>query len=140
MNRLVLDASVALKTLLPKEQHHDLALALLMEFRNRLRELIAPDLLPAEMGHALMRAERKGIIDQGEGKRLFDDFINPCLDLYPYSDLFDRAMEISSQFRVGFYDACYAALAESKDCDLVTTDEKLINSLPTFPIIHLTDV
>lgn len=87
MNRLVLDASVALKTLLPQEQHHDLALALLMEFRSRLRELIAPDLLPAEMGHALMRAERKGIIDQG-----------------------------------------------------VTTDEKLINSLPTFPIVHLTDV
>lgn len=56
MNTLVLDAPVALKSLLPKEQHHDSAFALLMEFQSHLPELIAPDILPAEMGHALMKA------------------------------------------------------------------------------------
>ena len=137
---LVLDASVAVKILLPEEEHHDLALQLLTEFRSQLRYLIAPDILPAEMGHVLTKAERRGIIPKGRGKVLFDDFINPCIDLYPFGDLFDRAMEIASDFRVGFYDSCYAVLAEEQGMELVTTDEKLINSLPKFPIVHLMDV
>jgi predicted nucleic acid-binding protein len=89
------------------------------------------------MGHALMRAERKALIPKGQGKVLFDDFIVPCPRLYAYGDVYERAMAIASQFRIGFYDACYVALAEQEDCDLVTTDEKLINSLPGFPIVHL---
>lgn len=137
MNRLVLDASVGLKMIFVAETDASLAIALRDEFRNNVRQLIAPDLLPAEMGHALMRAERKGIIARGEGKALFDQFINPCPQLFSYGDLYDRAMEIASDNRVGFYDSCYVALAEQEGCDLVTTDEKLINSLPGFPIVHL---
>ena len=137
MNKLVLDASVALKMVFVKEKDAALAIALQDEFRNQIRELIAPDLLPAEMGHALLRAERRGLIPQGAGKVLFEDFIVPCPRLYPYGDLYDRVMEIGSQFRIGFYDACYVSLAEQEGCDLVTTDEKLVNTLPDFPIIHL---
>ncbi len=137
MSKLVLDASVALKMVFVKEKDAALALTLQDEFRNQVRDLVAPDLLPAEMGHALMRAERKGLIPQGQGKVLFEDFIVPCPRLFPYGDLYDRAMDIASQFRIGFYDACYVSLAEQEDCDLVTTDEKLINSLPGFPLVHL---
>ena len=134
--KYVLDASVALKTLL-KEPDSPLALALRDDFKNQVVELIAPDFLPAEMGHALTRAERKGIIPKGEAKVLFDQFINPCPQLFPFGDLFDQAMDISSNFRVGLYDCLYAALAQQEQCDLVTADEKLINSLPGFPIVSL---
>lgn len=137
MSKLVLDASVALKMVFVTEKDAALAVALQEEFRNQVMELIAPDFLPAEMGHALMRAERKGLIPQGQGKVLFEDFIVPCPRLFPYGDLYDRAMDIASQFRIGFYDACYVSLAEQEGCDLVTCDEKLQNSLPGFPIVSL---
>ncbi|MBS0260459.1 MAG: type II toxin-antitoxin system VapC family toxin [Planctomycetes bacterium] len=140
MNRLVLDASVALKMIFLKEKDSALAVALQEEFRNQVRQLIAPDILPAEMGHALMRAERKGLIQKGQGKVLFEDFIVPCPQLFPYGELFDRAMEIASDFRIGFYDALYVTLAEQEGCDLVTSDEKLQNSLPGFPIVSLSSI
>ena len=133
--RYVLDASVAMKSLLKEVDF--LAIALREEFKRQVHELIAPDVLPAEMGHALTRAERKGIIPKGTAKILFHQFINPCPELYPYGDLYDRAMEIASDFRVGFYDALYVSLAEREGCELVTADEKLQNSLPGFPIISL---
>ena len=140
VNRLVLDASVALKMIFVSEIESELALALQDDFRSKSRQLIAPDLLPAEMGHALMKADRKGIIPKGQGIILFDEFINPCPELFPYGDLYDRAMEIASDYRVGFYDALYVTLAEQEGCDLVTTDEKLRNSLPGFPIVSLSSI
>jgi predicted nucleic acid-binding protein len=140
MSRLVLDASVALKMMFVAERHAALALALQDEFRNQVRELIAPDVLPAEMGHALMRAVRRGLIPQGQGKVLFEDFIVPCPRLYPYGDLYDSAMDIASKLRIGFYDALYVALSEDEGRPLVTADVKLLNSLPSFSIVHLTSL
>ena len=140
MSRLVLDASVALKMIFVSEKDSALAVSLQDDFRNQARQLIAPDVLPAEMGHALMRAERRGIIRKGQGRDLFLDFIDPCPRLFPYGDLYDRAMEIASDFRIGFYDALYVALAEHEGCDLVTADDRLINALPGFPIVSLSSL
>jgi predicted nucleic acid-binding protein len=137
MNRLVLDASVALKMIFVSEKDSPRAVALQDDFRKQVRQLIAPDVLPAEMGHALMRAERRGIIRKGEGQVLFLDFIDPCPQLFAYGDLYDRAMEIASDYRIGFYDALYVTLAEQEGCDLVTADDKLVNALPGFPIVSL---
>jgi predicted nucleic acid-binding protein len=137
MNRLVLDASVALKMIFVSEKDSPLAVSLQNDFRNQLTQLIAPDVLPAEMGHALMRAEQRGIIRKGQGRDLFLDFIDPCPQLFPYGDLYDRAMEIASDFRIGFYDALYVALAEQEACELVTADDRLLNALPGFPLVAL---
>ena len=134
--RYVLDASVALKTIL-KEADSARAIALRDDFRNRLVELIAPDILPVEISHALARAERRGIIAKGQAKPLLLNFIQPCPILHTYGDFLERALEISSDFRVGIYDALYVSLAEQEGCDLVTADAKLITSLPGFPIVSL---
>lgn len=124
--KYVLDASVALKMVL-KEQDSDRALALREDFRNGIHELIAPDILPVEMGHALTRAERKGILKQGQARVLISDFLDPCPELYPYGEVYDRAMQLSSAIRVGFYDCIYVALAEHEGCPVVTADERLVN-------------
>lgn len=125
--KYVLDASVALKMLLP-EQDSPIALALREDFRNQVRELIAPDILPAEMGHALTRAERKGIIPVGEAEKLFYDFLDPCPHLFPYGDVYDRAMQLSSVIRIGFYDCLYVALGEREGCPVVTADDRLVTA------------
>ena len=56
--------------------------------------------------------------------------------LIPALPLTQRAIEISSQMRVGAYDCLYVALAEREGCELVTADDKLVKNLqPTFPFI-----
>lgn len=137
--KYVLDASVAVKMLLP-EQDSSLALALQDGFRKQVHELIAPDIIPAELGHVLTRAERKGIIQCGEAHGLILDFLMPCPRLFPYGDLYDRAIQLSSHFRIGFYDCLYVALAEEESCSLVTADERLMRTLPNFAIVPLASV
>ncbi len=47
-----------------------------------------------------------------------------------------RVMNISSRMRIGVYDCLYMALAEREGCQLITSDQRLINSLGTqFPFI-----
>jgi predicted nucleic acid-binding protein len=137
--KYVLDASVAVKMLLYEQDSH-LALGLQDDFRRQICELIAPDLLPAEMGHALTRAERKGIIPAGDAEALILGFLDPCPRLFPYGELYDRAMQLSSTFRVGFYDCLYVALAEGEGCSLVTADERLMRTLPNFAIVSLSSL
>lgn len=56
--KYVLDASVAFKWLVT-EADSVKALRLRDDFRNGIHELLAPDVLPIEVAHALTRAERQ---------------------------------------------------------------------------------
>ena len=56
--------------------------------------------------------------------------------LVPYFPLMPRAFAISSSTRQGVYDCVYVALAEREGCELVTSDNKLVNKLQSlFPFI-----
>jgi predicted nucleic acid-binding protein len=67
--RYVPDSNVALKWLLP-EPHSDKAIRLRDDYHGQVHELLAPDVFPVEMLHALTRAERqKRII--GDGARTY---------------------------------------------------------------------
>lgn len=68
--KYVLDASVALKWVLP-ETLSAKAVKLRNDFRNHVHELIAPDIFPAEVAHALTRAERQKIIQPRQGAKRF---------------------------------------------------------------------
>jgi predicted nucleic acid-binding protein len=131
----VIDSSVAFKWVVP-ETHSDKALLLRDDFRNGLVELLAPDFFPLEVGHALTRAERQGRIPLGSAIPLLRDILNTLPRMHPSLPRLLRAVEISSQLRVGVYDCLYVALAESESCELVTADDKLVNNLqPWFPFI-----
>jgi predicted nucleic acid-binding protein len=135
--RLVLDSAVALKWVLP-EIDSDKADRLHDDYRNGVHELLAPDVFPVEVAHALTRSERRGIIAAGQAAILFADVMNTSPQLYAYRPLLNRAIAISSAERVGVYGCLYVALAEQEGCDLVTADVRLVNSLgPRFPFIVL---
>jgi predicted nucleic acid-binding protein len=56
--------------------------------------------------------------------------------LFPSVPLMLRALSIATQARIGVYDCLYVALAERENCELVTADTRLLNSLqPTYPFI-----
>jgi predicted nucleic acid-binding protein len=134
--RRVLDASVALKWVLT-ETDSDKALRLRDDFRNSIVTLLAPDVFPAEISHALARAERRGIIALPLGSVFLADILATPPQLSPsYPGLITRAFAIASQLRVGVYDCLYVALAEREGCELITADDKLVKNLqPHFPFI-----
>lgn len=55
----VIDSSVTFKWVVP-ETDADKALLVRDDFRNGLVELLAPDVFPIKVGHALTPAERQG--------------------------------------------------------------------------------
>lgn len=131
--KLCLDACIALSMLLP-ENDTDAALALREDFRNAVHEPIAPDSLPIGIAHALTRAERQGKIYAGSAQVLFDGFLDACPPLFPYFDYLDRAMQLSSKFRIGVFDCVYVALAEEQECQVVTSDRRLSELFPSLTI------
>lgn len=134
--KFVLDSNVAIKWVLP-EADTPQAIAIRDDFRRGVHELIAPDVLPVEVAHALTRAERRGVIPNSDSKAKLADVLFVGVTLHAYLSLLDRALEISSQARIGVYDCLYVALAEREGCELLTADSRLANSLPGFPIVDL---
>jgi len=133
--RYVLDSSVGFKWLVP-EKDTAKALQLRNEYRVGIHDLIAPDIFPVEITHALTRAERQGRITTVTGQRLFSDLLNVLPPLFPSLPLLPRAYEISSLMRIGVYDCLYVALAEHESCNMVTADTRLLSNLgPQFPFL-----
>ena len=126
--RYVLDFSVAFKWVVP-ELHSDKALRLRADFQAGIHELLAPDIFPGELGHALTRAERQGRITIGEALRLWSDVMTTAPQLIASLPLTHRAIAISSQTRIGVFDCLYVALAERENCELLTADTRLLSNL-----------
>ncbi len=131
--KYVLDSSVAFKWVVP-ENDTPRAVQLRDEFRTTVHELLAPDVFPLELAHALTRAERQGRINDAVTRLI--DVLTTSPILIPSLPLLLRASDISSMLRVGVYDCLYVALAEREGCELVTADTRLLANLkPAFPFI-----
>ena len=129
--KAVLDSCVALKWALA-EADSPQALELRAQFEQQLHALLSPDIFLAECSHALLKAERKGVIKKGDAALLLGDILSTPPDMHGYIPLMARAVEIASDMRCGFYDCLYVALAERENCELVTTDLKMIANLQKF--------
>ena len=132
--KYVLDASVAAKWFLP-EADSRLALALRDDYQQQVHELIAPDVFPLEIAHALIRAERKGVVSHPDAVIKLVDVFTLSPILHPHLPLLPRALEIASSFRLAVSDCLYVALAEREKCQLVTADERMTKALTGFPVV-----
>jgi predicted nucleic acid-binding protein len=124
--KYVIDSSVILKTALP-EEGSDAAVRLMDEFSRGMHQLLAPDVFPIEIGHALARAERKKILTPPEGSQRLSEILAFLPDLHPSLPLLPRAYEIASDARIGVYDSLYLILAAQEGCDFLTADRKLFS-------------
>ena len=131
--KYVLDVNVALKWVL-NEVDSTKARRLRDDWRAQIQELIVPDVFPFEAAHALTRAERRRLI--ADAAQFWGEIMADCPRLFPSLPLAHRALTISRQARIGFYDCLYVALAEREGCELVTADAWLLSNLKlTFPFI-----
>lgn len=141
MSEIVVDASVALKWLVQEEYSADALLLLSSSVISRW-SLIAPEVILAEVGHALRRLVNRNELTAPQATALFDAFVahNP-IQLFSLTwrtqqnlTLAQDAMQIGNQYICSFYDSVYIALALGRNGTLVTADRRLFGKpLPLQP-------
>lgn len=120
MTRVVVDASVAVKWFVPEELSADARKLLAPEY-----ELLAPDLLWAELGNALWKKHRRQELDRRTASRLFRDFARVPIQFHPAERWTEAALEVAIRHDITVYDGLYLVLAAGNDCRLVTADRRL---------------
>jgi len=96
--------------------------------------LAAPEVLPFEVGNALRRLERAGLLDVTAAAMSHQDLIDLSVQLWPYRALADRTWELRHALSV--YDGTYVALAEALDAPLITVDVRLSRANGPRCIMH----
>ena len=118
--RLVVDASVAVKWLLPEPLHEE-AMGLL-ELGS---SFLAPDLIVAEVANTAWKKVQRGEIDPATAERAAAALCSGFPRLYRSEILSLRALQIALHLRHPVYDCFYLACAEAADAVLVTNDRHL---------------
>ncbi len=133
----VIDAGVAVKWFIPEE---DSAVAhqLLTRYLQGLDTPIAPDLLISECGNVFWRRSRQGDITPEEATESMADLLALNIPLVPASSLAQSTLQLALQHQRTFYDSLYLALAQERDCPLITADERFFNAVSSqFPNLQL---
>jgi predicted nucleic acid-binding protein len=133
----VVDACVAAKWLLPAagEGLIDQANRLIARHVKRELELVAPDLIEAEIGNVLWKAVRRNRISQAEAEKSLRHFAGLAIQIVSSSALLDQALQIAVVCDRSFYDSLYVALALTTKTEVITADERLVNALGSrFPV------
>jgi len=113
----IIDASVGFKWL-AEEEGSSLAVHLLEEHMQGQRHLIVPDLFFYE----LLNAVRFKPVDENIIAHAIADIGSFQLTHVEVSfRLLDHAAKLALQYGLTIYDATYLALAEIKDCELITS-------------------
>ncbi len=134
---LVIDASVAAKWIF-EEPDAGRARALRNDAERGGFELMAPEILPAEIANVIWKRIIRGELDAKNAQSMFDQFSRICPVLIRLSNLVEAALALSIRFRHSVYDNLYVALAIERGCGFVTADEKLFRLLsPSIPEVRL---
>jgi predicted nucleic acid-binding protein len=132
--KYVLDSSAALPWVLP-EKDSTKAIQLRDDARIAVHQLLAPNIFPAEVFNALLKAERTKRINVGEAKTLYASIGADIPALHTYLPLMARAGEIASRYRIALYDCLYIALAERESCKVITADRGITSLQSQFHFI-----
>jgi predicted nucleic acid-binding protein len=133
----VVDACVAAKWVLPAagEALIEQANHLIARHVRRELQLLAPDLIEAEIGNVLWKAARRKRIRPADAENSLRRFTELGIRAIPTSDLLGKALQIAMDFDRSFYDCLYVAFALATQTELITADERLVNALGSrFPV------
>lgn len=119
---LVVDASVAMRWFVTIEA---------TEYAERVlsstERLIAPELIIAEITNGAWKAVSFGSASEEGAREFVRDVARQFDELVPLTVLHDRAFALSHELQHPAYDCFYLALAEQRNCQLVTADSRLLN-------------
>ncbi len=128
MTALVVDASVAARWFVEGE-HAEAALAIL----DAEADLIAPDLLVAELGNTLVKYVAAGALDASRAASVLVAMRTVMTRFVPMSELHDDALALALEIGHPIYDCYYLALARRERALFVTADRRLLRKLADTP-------
>jgi len=127
--RVIVDANVALKWVLPEDDSP--RAARLLE-----AELHAPDFVLIECCNCLRRASRQGLLAAEDAKAVFDFLGRTGIVLSSSARLLPAALDLAQALDHPAYDCLYLALALETDLPLVTADAGLIRAAGRDPSLR----
>jgi len=123
MSLCVVDASVVVKWFVA-EDHSDLATSVL-----RNNDLIAPDLLWAEVGNIIWKKVNRRELAETDAYSVLDLFLKAPVATYNSAAIITGALDIAIETGRTVCDCLYVALAAAKGCTMITADRRLFNAL-----------
>jgi predicted nucleic acid-binding protein len=126
---LVVDASVALKWVLP-EANSGTALGLVGR-----RRLTAPDLLAVETANALWLRVRRRELTAIEARTALVDLLSVPVDYLPDRPLAHAALSLAADLEHPAYDCVYLALAMDRAGIVVTADRRFAAAVAAHPYL-----
>lgn len=129
MSEFVIDASLAAAFAVPGEPQNAKARALILDLAKQNARLIAPPLFEAEADSIIRRLEFTGKLTEAASVAA-----QAVMDALPVETIYDantrqRAREIAKELNlVRVYDSTYAALADLRDLEFWTADERFYNA------------
>lgn len=121
---LVVDASVAVKWIVPEEQEVSAEALLFSDAR-----WIAPEFLMIEVANVLCTKMRSGRLELTHARSGLE-FIKSTIERFVADgELMGRAFEIAVDLDHPIYDCLYIACAEREQAQMVTADRRLVSKL-----------
>jgi len=132
VTRVVVDASVAVKWFVPEARAAPARRLLAPEY-----ELLAPELLWAELGNVLWKKHRRRELEPRTVSRLLRDCSRVPLEFHRTAGWAGAALALAIRHGVTVYDALYLALAAGHGCRVLTADRRLQETCRDRGIGHL---
>jgi predicted nucleic acid-binding protein len=128
---VVLDASVAVKWLLPADTEplHNEAMDLLRRFENVEIRFFVPEFFWLEISNVLWKRVRGPAVTRSTAQALYRNLRDKGIKTVRSTRLIPAAFEIAVTYERSVYDSLYVALARDLNTFLVTADEKLANAV-----------
>ena len=132
MSLYLVDASVAIKLYVPEVHSPEV-----VRFFSDDHELIAPEFMLAEFANivwkksALLRE-----LTEAEAKQIIDAVRDLPLGYHHADGLLADALQIALSIKRTVYDSLYLALAAKEECQLMTGDRKLYESLQSTYLVR----
>lgn len=128
MYSLVVDASVAIKWLNPREALADKASALYTDYEQGQFSLLVPAFWDYEVTNGVNKAVARGDLTEQEGHDAIALLLAVQAQKVPLPAP-QHSYELARRYRRSVYDSWYLSLAETAGCAFWTADAKLYNAV-----------
>jgi predicted nucleic acid-binding protein len=136
----VLDASVAVKWVLPAERelYSENASKLLSQYTKGEVQLVVPDLFWPEVANVMWHASVRGRCSAEHARQGMENMLARPISTAPSRTLISDAFEMALRYGCTVYDCVYVELALRTASQLITADQKLMRALPVpAPVLWL---
>lgn len=128
-DKIVIDASAALKWQFKDEPHTDSAVNLFLDYKDGKMIFIVPQLFYYEIANAIHIASMRKRITEDEGRAVLMDMIEIETSVIDSTELLKTSYSNAKKYGISVYDAIYLTLAKEQGILLYTGDKRFYNSV-----------